>query len=155
MTLTFRTLALLAGLGSAALLIGAFGFQHLGGFEPCAMCFWQRWPHGLAIVLALLALALPLALVALAGALTMLVSTGLAVFHTGVERHWWSGPTSCTARGGGLDTSECGLLDLDCGTPVVLCDQISWQFIGLSMANYNTIASLVLVAIWLMAARRT
>ena len=60
MTLTFRSLALLAGLGSAALLIGAFGFQHLGGFEPCAMCFWQRWPHGLAIVLALLALALPM-----------------------------------------------------------------------------------------------
>lgn len=154
MTWTFRTLSALAGAGSAALLIGAFGFQHLGGVEPCAMCFWQRWPHAVAIVVAALAVALPRAVFALAGALTMLVSTGLAIFHTGVERDWWEGPSSCTSSGGGLATPDCGLLDLDCGTPVVMCDEISWQLFGLSMANYNALFSLVLVAIWIMAARR-
>ena len=154
MTLSYRLLILLAGAGSAAILLGAFGFQHLGGFEPCAMCFWQRWPHAIAIAITALGLAIPRAFFALCGALNMLVSFGLATFHSGVERHWWDGPTSCTSRGVDLSSADCGLLDPTCGAPIVLCDQISWQFLGLSMANYNVFMSLALMVIWLMAARR-
>jgi disulfide bond formation protein DsbB len=53
-----------------------------------------------------------------------------------------------------LSASECGLLDPNCGEAIVLCDQISWQLFGLSMANYNAIISLVLMGVWIMAARR-
>ena len=35
-----------------ALLGGALGSQYLGGLHPCEMCYWQRWPHGAAILLA-------------------------------------------------------------------------------------------------------
>src|SRR5258705_10688602 len=45
--------ALLAGGVSAALLLGAFAFQYLGGLAPCEMCIWQRWPHGGAILFGL------------------------------------------------------------------------------------------------------
>ena len=43
-----RWLALLV---PAGLLGGALGSQYLGGLYPCEMCYWQRWPHGAAIVL--------------------------------------------------------------------------------------------------------
>lgn len=33
------------GLGALALLVGALGFQYLGGIKPCEMCQWQRWAH--------------------------------------------------------------------------------------------------------------
>ncbi len=153
-SLTTRHLIILAGLGALSLWMGALFFQYVIGLAPCAMCFWQRWPHRVAVGLGLIGVAVPRAIVAWSGALTMIVSAGLAFYHSGVERHWWLGPSSCTSRGVDLATAECGLLDPNCGTAIVLCDEIPWALFGLSMANYNVLASLVLAAIWAMAARR-
>ena len=83
MTLTRRVLIALAAGGSAVLLAAAFLFQALG-WAPCAMCLWQRWPHGAAIGAGVLVLALgPLALLGLAGAL-LLHFVVLACIHGGV-----------------------------------------------------------------------
>ncbi len=153
-TLSRRNLILLAALGAAGLFFGALFFQYVVGLAPCAMCFWQRWPHRVAIVLGIAGVIFPNALLAWSGALTMAVSVGLAVFHSGVERHWWNGPATCTSRGADLATADCGLLDPNCGTAIVLCDEIPWELFGLSMANYNAIISLVLMGLWIMAARR-
>ena len=87
----------LAAGGSAALLLGAFAFQHLGGLAPCKLCLWQRWPHGAAIVIGVLALALPGRLLPLLGALAALTTAAIGGYHTGVERGWWEGPTTCTS----------------------------------------------------------
>ena len=38
-------IALAMGLGALALILGALGFQYIGGVAPCEMCHWQRWPH--------------------------------------------------------------------------------------------------------------
>ena len=53
LNLTARHLSLLAGLGSAAVLAGAFGFQYIGGLAPCTLCLWQRWPHAAAVLIGL------------------------------------------------------------------------------------------------------
>ena len=42
------------GAGSAALLLGALGFQYLVHLPPCEMCQWQRWPHIAAAVIGLI-----------------------------------------------------------------------------------------------------
>lgn len=150
--MTRRQLILLAGLGSVALLGGAFFFQALG-YAPCAMCLWQRWPHAVAIGLGALGLAAGGALIPWAGALAAATTGGIGVYHTGVERDWWEGPASCTSAGGGLgDLTGGDLLSLD-GPALVLCDQVSWAFLGLSMATWNALASFVLVAVWIAAAR--
>lgn len=145
----FRNIAL-ATAGSIALLGGAFLFQVLG-YAPCKMCLWQRWPHAAAIIIGVLALALhgmsrPLAAL---GALAALTTASIGVFHTGVERGWWEGPSSCTGTGSvGTD-----LLSTDI-TPVVMCDDVVWSLFGLSMASYNAVFSLALAALWIAAARR-
>src|SRR5690349_25131511 len=82
-----RLIALLLPLG---LLGGALGSQYIGGLHPCEMCYWQRWPHGLAILLAAASFTAPAtssrsrALILLA-ALSIAVSGAIGVYHAGVE----------------------------------------------------------------------
>ena len=135
-------LAAVGALGFA--LISQFGFGH----DPCVLCLWQRVPYGVVIVLAVLALVIrPYGLItkwllALC-ALALLVGTGLAVFHTGVEQHWWLGTSGCTIQP--LDGSPIqSLREKLLSTGVAHCDQISWTFLGFSMANWNIPVSLVL-----------
>ena len=154
MTLTRRTLMIFAAAGSAALMIAALGFQHLGGLAPCKMCIWQRYPHVVAIAIGLVAIRFGNAALAWAGALAAFATAGVGAYHTGVEQGWWDGPTSCSSQPiGGLSTDE--LFDQIMSAPVVRCDEIAWSLMGLSMASWNMIASLALAAIWIAAARRS
>jgi disulfide bond formation protein DsbB len=152
--MTRNVLILLATLGSAALLAGAYGFQYLGGLAPCHLCWLQRYGHMAAVPTGLLALLLPRGLIGrllpLAGAVAASWSAGYGAYHTGVERHWWQGPSTCTS-GPITNLSAKDLLAQIQAAPVVHCDQVAWEMFGLSMASWNMLASLVLVALWLMA----
>ena len=149
-----KHLMAVAGAGSALMLLAAFGFQYLGGLAPCAMCLWQRWPHAVAVALGAVGLVRPHALVAYAGALSMAVNAGLALLHTGVEREWWTLNLTCTGAGEDLGAMDItALLDPTQGEAIVLCTEVAWSMLGLSMASWNGIASLALGAIWLVAAR--
>ncbi|MEL7252952.1 MAG: disulfide bond formation protein B [Pseudomonadota bacterium] len=142
----------LASLGSAALLGGAFAFQALG-YAPCPMCLWQRYPHAAAIVIGALALVMPGRILPALGALAALVTAGIGVFHTGVERGWWEGPSTCSSQPiGGLSSDE--LLDQIMNAPLVRCDEVAWQLAGLSMASWNAVLSLGLAVLWIMAMTR-
>lgn len=148
-----RDLALVAGLGSLLLLAGAFFFQFVLGMAPCSLCLWQRWPHGAAVALALVAMAVPWAGVMLAGAAAAAASGAIGVYHTGVERGWWPGPSTCS---GTVDLSRLSaeqMLDRILAAPVVRCDEVAWQMAGLSMASWNAILSFGLAAVWLVALR--
>lgn len=146
-------LIILAMAGSLAVLAGAFAFQYIGGLAPCHLCLLQRWPHAAAVVIGLLALAVPGRLLPLAGAAAALTTAAIGMYHTGVERLWWAGPTSCSAGSiAGLDVKD--LLDPTIVVaPVVRCDEVAWQMLGLSMASWNVVVSLGLALIWLLAAR--
>lgn len=139
--------------GSAALLLGAWAFQYLGGLAPCKMCVWQRYPHGAAFVIGLIALMLPsIRLLPLAGALATLATAGIGLYHAGVEQGWWEGPSSCTSGSiGGLSAEE--LMDQIMSAPLVRCDDIPWQMLGLSLAGWNAVMSLGLALIWIVAWR--
>lgn len=156
MTLNRRHLIALAGLGSLGLFLGALYFQYAVGLLPCVMCLWQRWPHRIAIALAVVGVAIPNAIIAWLGAVTALVGAGLALLHTGVERAWWDGPQVCGASAaqdlGALSVDE--LFDTTSGPQLVLCNEAAWHFLGLSMASWNGLICLGLAAIWVMAARR-
>ena len=148
-----RNLALTAGLGSLALLGGAVYFQYVLGMAPCSLCIWQRWPHAAAVALALVAMALPWAGVMMAGAAAAAASGGIGIYHTGVERGWWPGPSACS---GAVDLSRLTaeeMLDRILAAPVVRCDEVAWQMAGLSMASWNAILSFGLAAVWLVALR--
>lgn len=151
--MTRNTLILLATAGSLAMLLGAFGFQYIGGMAPCKLCLWQRWPHAAAIVIGIVAIFTRNRALPYLGALAALTTAGLGLYHTGIERHWWQGPTTCTSGSvEGIATSD--LLDQILAAPVVQCDQVAWEMFTLSMASWNMLASLALALIWIAAARR-
>ncbi|SHI42845.1 Disulfide bond formation protein DsbB [Palleronia salina] len=145
---------ILAGLGSAALLGGAYIFQALG-YAPCQMCLWQRWPHMVAIALGVSALFLARLPVAIAGALAALTTALIGVYHTGVERDWWEGPSSCSGGGDITGLTGADLLSTDVLDKVVMCDEVSWALFGLSMPSWNALFSFLLAAIWILAARQS
>jgi disulfide bond formation protein DsbB len=126
----------------AVLLLGALGFQHLGGLAPCEMCLWQRWPHLAALVLAGSALVAGpgtqrALLIIAAGA--VLTSGAIGVFHVGVEQHWWLGPQHCTPT----VTRGRDFLNAVLAAPIVRCDVAAWSLGGVSMAGWNAVISIV------------
>jgi disulfide bond formation protein DsbB len=137
-----RLIALLLPL---ALLGGAFGSQYLGGLYPCEMCWWQRYPHMMAIVLAALAFTAParssrgLTLTLLA-ALAIAVSGAIGVYHAGVEAKIFEGFTQCTALSKSGSTAE--LLQQITHAPLVRCDEVQFRFLSLALAAWNAILSL-------------
>ena len=150
--MTRTQLIILATLGSAALLAGAFTFQAFG-YAPCHLCLLQRWPHAAAILIGGIALALGWRQLPWLGAAAVLTTAGLGLYHTGVERQWWQGPTTCSSGSiAGVDPKD--LLNQILAAPIVKCDVAAWELLGISMASWNMLASLVLVGIWITAARR-
>lgn len=137
--------------GSAALLAGAYLFQALG-YPPCALCLWQRWPHVVAILIGVVALRLPGRFMPALGAIAAATTAGIGVFHTGVERGWWEGPSTCTGGSSLEGLSGADLLTIT-GPRVVMCDEVSWELFSLSMASWNAIASFALVIGWIIAVR--
>ena len=139
---TARLIALLLPMG---LLGGAMGSQYLGGLVPCEMCYWQRYPHAVAILVAALAFTAPAesnrsrSLTLLAAA-AIAVSGAIGVYHAGVELEIFEGLTACTSTAAGATRDE--LLNSILNTPVVRCDQVQFSFLGISMAGWNAILSL-------------
>ena len=128
---------LLAFVVPASLLAGALGSQYFGGLHPCEMCYWQRWPHGVAILLAGAAFLVPSKsrLLTMLAAVAIAVSGLIGLLHAGVELGWWEGLTRCTS-GGAMS------LDDLMKVPLVRCDQVQWSLLGISMAGWNAIISL-------------
>lgn len=151
--MTRHSYVLLAAVGSLGLLVGAYGFQYLGELAPCKLCYWQRYPHMAAVVIGVFALMIPGRLLPFLGALAAFSSAAVGGYHTGVERELWQGPTTCTSTPvGGLSTND--LFDQIMAAPLVRCDEVAWEMLGLSMASWNAIASLALVLLWLAALRQ-
>lgn len=131
-------------LSSALALAGAFTAQYGFGLLPCELCLMQRIPFALNILLGTLSMLYapmrPL-LIGLSG-VAFLINSGIAFFHSGVERKWWVGLTGCTTPD--MSGSIEDLLKRIEETAVVRCDEIPWSLFGLSMANYNVVFCLCL-----------
>lgn len=139
---------------AAMTLAGAWFFELVLDIRPCPLCLEQRYAYYLAIPLgALVAFAAmkdaPRA-VLLAGlailALAALGNAGLGVYHAGVEWKFWQGPTDCSGPVVNLGSAGNLLERLDT-VKVIRCDEVQWRFLGLSLAGYNVLISLLMAAI--------
>jgi disulfide bond formation protein DsbB len=146
---------------AAAMLAVAQAFETFGHLAPCHLCLQQREVYWVAIGvaglggLAMLA-RLPAALARLDSlvlAAVFAVGAYLAGFHAGAEWHWWSAPVTC-ASSGPVKLSALKALLAGGGAHQPACDQAAWVFLGLSMAGWNFLVSVWLVAASLAAALR-
>ena len=139
---------------AAATLAGAWFFQLVLGIVPCPLCLEQRYAYYLAVPLGLLVAFVasrdaprPVLLAGLALlVLAALANAWLGGYHAGVEWKFWQGPTDCS--GPVVDFGKAGsLLDRLDTVKVVRCDEVQWRFLGLSLAGYNVLISLLMAAI--------
>jgi disulfide bond formation protein DsbB len=147
-------------LGMAATVGTALGFQHIGGYIPCALCLLQREPYYWGVPVALGALAtaafrLPPAvtrgLIVIVG-IMMIIGAGMGVYHSGVEWGVWEGPATCSTTANGMTTSAANLLSDINTIKGPSCTEAALRVLGLSFAGWNVLASLALAAFAFRAA---
>ena len=123
----------------AILLGGAYLSEHAFGLFPCEMCWWQRWPHFVALALALLSTVVAPARLWLGlSALAIIASGAIGGFHAGVEYGWWEGITDCAVT---TVTDGASAVDAIMNAPMVRCDQAPWDLFGVSLAGWNFLIS--------------
>jgi disulfide bond formation protein DsbB len=152
--------ALSIAIAGTATIAGAWFFELVIKLKPCPMCLEQRWPYYIGIPLALIValaawrkaprVAVVGGLLALAG--LMLWGAYMGVFHAGVEWKWWLGPQECSGAAPSVGGAG-GLLDRLKDVNITRCDEAAWRFLGISLAGYNALISLVLAGVALLGAR--
>jgi len=150
-------LAFLAFGAGLATILGALGFEYIGGYVPCELCLGQRVPYYAGLPLLGLLLIFwgrvppKIRLVGtLVLALVFVWSAWLGGYHAGVEWGFWPGPTACTGLGGDISFDALGSLD---ALRIVPCDQPQFRFLGISFAGYNALISLLVAAVLFLSAR--
>lgn len=140
----------LAALGaSLAALAAAHALQRFGGLPPCPLCLKQRdvyWGVA-AIAVAGFALVRFWPRVTLRRAVATLLGLGfltgamVALYHVAVEQKW------VTAQCDAVDLGAIRAFSVDGTFTTPHCDEIAWQFLGVSLAGYNVLFSLALAAV--------
>jgi disulfide bond formation protein DsbB len=140
---TLMTYAAGLALGMTATVGTALGFQHIGGYIPCALCLLQREPYYWGVPVALGALVtavfrLPAGvtrgLLGLVGVM-MLIGLGMGVYHSGVEWGFWEGPATCSTSANGLTTNAGNLLSDINTIKGPSCTEAALRVLGLSFAG--------------------
>lgn len=144
---------------TSATIAGAWGFEIIGRYDPCALCLQQRIPYYAVIAISLVALILTLTNTSpplvkwlmYACAATMIIGACMGVYHSGVEWHWWQGPSGCSSTGI-LDAGKSVLPDFS--RKIVPCNEAALRIFGISLAGYNALIAAALAAISFCAARK-
>lgn len=149
--LSAKTWLKLLALASASALAVAYLLQYGFGFEPCQLCFWQRYPYMAAIAVAVVGVIsryVRLALLALV--LLFLIGAGIAVYHVGVEQGVWALPAGCATVDGATSVAE---LRAQLATQAPACDQVTVSLLGLSLSAWNGLTASLLMLASILALR--
>lgn len=139
-----------------ATIAGAWTMEAMG-YIPCELCLLGRKPYYVGIGLAALTAAaawrgriVPARWGLLGLAAVFVVGSVIAAYHSGVELHFWQGPTECSgAVSGGALSADDFMAQLKRVKPV-RCDEPALLIFGLSLAVWSALISLGLaaVALW-------
>ena len=126
--------------------------EYYFGKEPCTLCLYQRVPFlttGLfaIIILCQKKLSELIPIIFMFCALIYLAGSGLAIYHVGVERLWWSSDCSGSLNHNTtLEELRASLMQ----KAEIPCDEVNWRIFGVSMATYNAFFSSALCIISIM-----
>jgi disulfide bond formation protein DsbB len=145
-----RLLATVAFVLALATIAGAWGSQLFGGLVPCELCLEQRvayyWGLPLLAVILILWNRLPRVVFYTAmGIVIAVLGWGLytATYHAGVEYGLWPGPTACTGTGVGVSFEDLSNIN---AAQVIPCDKIQFSLFGITLAGYNALILLAVIA---------
>ena len=135
---------------SIFVLIAAYFIQYILKHQPCNLCLFERIPYFAAVILISLILALNKyeKLISLIVSLFFIFGSIISFYHFGIEQGFFSESLVCDLNNGNKATSTQDLLkQLEKNT--VSCKDVTFRVLGLSLATFNTILSIIISVIML------
>ena len=135
---------------SFCILISTLLIEHILNFPPCKLCVYQRIPYLLIIILGIgLVFLKKIREFLFTFVILQIANLFIAFFHSLVERGVIEYEMNCTSTGSDIQTID-ELRNFLEKVPIAKCNEILFSIMGLSLANFNLIVSILLI-IWAYA----
>jgi disulfide bond formation protein DsbB len=123
----------------------AYFIQYVLGHKPCNLCLIERIPYIAAIILISLIFILNRYQKIISSLILIFFIFGAVVsfYHFGIEQEFFSESLVCDL-GNSQPLNKEELLNQLKKTEIVSCKDVTFRFLGLSLATINTIISLIL-----------
>ena len=127
----------------------AYFIQYKLGHKPCNLCLIERIPYISALILISLIFILNKFQKVIAGILLILFIFGAVVsfYHVGIEQGFFSDSFVCELGASSENLSSKELLKQLESKTAVSCKDVTFRFLGLSLATINTVISIILSGI--------
>ena len=134
---------------SVVILFIVYVLQYFFGMAPCDMCINERYPYFIVIILGTVSYGIKSntkvveIITNLIFAIIYFIGLIYSVYHVGIERKYWIGSSNCSSKINTLDieTLSSQLMEM----PIIRCDEPTFLFNFISIAELNTIAMGVLL----------
>ena len=129
-------------------LLIAYFVQYVLGHKPCNLCIIERIPYIAAIILISLIFILNRYQKIISSLILIFFIFGAVVsfYHFGIEQGFFSESLVCDL-GNSQPLNKEDLLNQLKKTEIVSCKDVTFRFLGLSLATINTVISLILSGI--------
>ena len=126
----------------------AYFIQYVLGHKPCNLCIIERIPYIAAIILISLVFILNKYQKIISSLILIFFIFGAVVsfYHFGIEQGFFSESLVCDS-GNSRPVNKEELLNQLKKTEIVSCKDVTFRFLGLSLATINTVISLILSGI--------
>ena len=126
----------------------AYFIQYVLGHKPCNLCIIERIPYIAAIILISLIFILNRYQKIISSLIFIFFIFGVVVsfYHFGIEQGFFSESLVCDL-GNSRPLNKEELLNQLKKTEIVSCKDVTFRFLGLSLATINTVISLILSGI--------
>ena len=126
----------------------AYFIQYVLGHKPCNLCIIERIPYIAAIILISLIFILNRYQKIISSLILIFFIFGAVVsfYHFGIEQGFFSESLVCDL-GNSRPLNKEDLLNQLKKTEIVSCKDVTFRFLGLSLATINTVISLILSGI--------
>ena len=126
----------------------AYFIQYILGHKPCNLCLIERIPYLSAIILVALIFIAKRFEKIFSGIILIFFIFGaiISFYHVGIEQGFFSESLVCNLGNSGADLSKEQLLKQLENAPIS-CKEVTFRFLGLSLATINTIISIILSGI--------
>jgi disulfide bond formation protein DsbB len=133
----------------SASLTAAFIIQYGLGHQPCKLCIYERIPYILSIflIIELIFFKKNEKTTLLLLSLIFIISAILAFYHFGIEQGFFTESFVCESASFSETLTKDQLLEQLKQNPIS-CKDVSFKFLGLSLASINVIFSLALSVIF-------
>ena len=142
---------------SGLILLIVYYLEFFIEVEPCKLCIYQRFPYFIVILLASSSLLIKnlkiKKLTFIFYILIFFISLIMSLYHFGIEKNLWNALTGCEENIKSFGNSN-NLKEYLLNKDYVSCNNVSFKFLGISLAGYNVIISFILLVISTIGLRK-